>query len=250
MTSKLKTWEAAECRRVVPRFHDEMLFCGNKDEVKGWMYDKSAQLGRRRGAGAGAGATAAQSRPHSHPILNVLNSRELALCTTRGTMLDTHSRSLYCDDYDDDDTSMDDDLMTIERDRQSFPSNALMRIYALLLVRFLPASIRTTSPAQFNARFNTDSIHDIITLEAALTRSSEVEGSQEEKVHKGSERVSFSLLPECLCTHETWFCNAVRTRYLLPIVFPAGRAHGETESHLLLIPPSSSSKILELSIFN
>ncbi|KAH9053061.1 hypothetical protein EDB87DRAFT_1691139 [Lactarius vividus] len=59
------------------------------------------------------------------------------------------------DDNDNDDTpSMDDDSMTISRDRQTFPSNALRRIHALL-VTFLPVSI--------------------------LPHLSEVESSQEEK---------------------------------------------------------------------
>ncbi|KAH9020311.1 hypothetical protein EDB85DRAFT_2153167 [Lactarius pseudohatsudake] len=214
MTSKSKTWEAAECRRMVPWFHDEVLFCGNKDEVKGWMYGKSAQLGRRslsgrRGAGAGARArrrpipasltsnTERTEQPQVGALHDASYYARYTLAVSVTVMEGPEELRSLAEEDCDDDTSTDDDLMTISRDRQSFPSNS-----------------------------NTDSIHDMIALEAALTKSSEVEGSREEKGRKDSGRC---------------FCNAVKTRYLLPIVFPAGRAHAETESHLRPMPPSSSS---------
>ncbi|KAH9036450.1 hypothetical protein EDB85DRAFT_1888811 [Lactarius pseudohatsudake] len=101
MTSKSKSWEAAECHRMVPWFHDEVLFCGNKDEVKGWMYGKSAEgpeLGRRslsgrRGAGAGA-------RARRRPIPASLTSNTERTEQPRvgalhdASYYDTHSRSL------------------------------------------------------------------------------------------------------------------------------------------------------------
>ncbi|KAH8977315.1 hypothetical protein EDB92DRAFT_1822439 [Lactarius akahatsu] len=203
MTSKSKTWEVAECRRMVPRFHDEVLFCGNKDAVKGWMYGKSAQLGRRslsgrRGAGAGA-------RAHRRPIPASLTSNTERTEQPRVGALHDASyyarytfavsvtvmegpeelRSLAEEDCDDD-TSMDDDLMTISRDRQSFPSNA-----HTCPTRDVSARVYSTLPAQSN----TDSIHDMIALEAALTRPSEVEGSREEKGRKGSGRCVWAPRP-------------------------------------------------------
>ena len=118
------------------------------------------------------------------------------------------------DDEDDETSSVDDvDLPRWAR-RSTFPDDALMRTHALL-VALLPASLLPHLPgSQDRIEFlnalasgqllclayntgvrqsrkpwgyiNTDSIHDIIALEAAHTKSSEVEGSQQdERVRKG-----------------------------------------------------------------
>lgn len=146
------------------------------------------------------------------------------------------------DGNDDDETSSvgDDDLPRWAK-RSAFPDDALMRIHALF-VALLPASLLPHLPGPqdrfeflnalssgqllclaYNAGVrqsrkpwgyvNSDSIHDIIALEAALTKSSEVDGSQEEKGRKGwTFRRTDNL--------RLWGA-AVRIRYMLPIISPA-----------------------------
>ena len=117
------------------------------------------------------------------------------------------------EDEDDETSSVGDDDLPRWAKRSTFPDDALMRTHALL-VALLPASLLPHLPGSqdrveflnalssgqllclaYNAGvrqsrkpwgyINIDSIHDIIALEAALTNSSEVEGSQEEKGRKG-----------------------------------------------------------------
>jgi hypothetical protein len=117
------------------------------------------------------------------------------------------------DDEDDETSSVDDDDLPRWAKRSTFPDDALMRTHALL-VSLLPASLLPHLPGSqdrveflnalssgqllclaYNAGvrqsrqpwgyINTDSIHDIFALEAALAKSSEVEDSQEEKGRKG-----------------------------------------------------------------
>ena len=118
------------------------------------------------------------------------------------------------DDEDDETSSVDDVDLPRWAKRSTFPDDALMRTHALL-VALLPASLLPHLPgSQDRIEFlnalssgqllclayntgvrqsrkpwgyiNTDSIHDIIALEAAHTKSSEVEGSQQdERVRKG-----------------------------------------------------------------
>ncbi|KAI9439284.1 hypothetical protein H4582DRAFT_1948160 [Lactarius indigo] len=143
-------------------------------------------------------------------------------------------------DGDDETSSVDDDDLPRWAKRSAFHDDPLTRAHALL-VALLPASLLPHLPgSQDRAKFlnalssgqllclaynagvrqsrkpwgyiNPDSIHDIIALEAALTKS-EVDGSQEEKGRKGwTFRRTDNL--------RLWGA-AVRIRYMLPIISPA-----------------------------
>ncbi|KAH9047199.1 hypothetical protein EDB84DRAFT_1620155 [Lactarius hengduanensis] len=109
----------------------------------------------------------------------------------------------------------------------TFPDDPLMRTYVLLVAFLLTSLLHHLPGSQDRAEFlnplssgqslclaiiNTDSIHDIIALEAALTRS-EVDGSQEEKGRKGW---TFRRTD-----HLRLWGAAGTIRYMLPIISPA-----------------------------
>ncbi|KAH9158918.1 hypothetical protein EDB89DRAFT_1374082 [Lactarius sanguifluus] len=173
-------------------------------------------------------------------------------------------------DGDDETSSVDDDDLPRWAKRSAFPDDPLMRVHALL-VALLPASLLSHLPgSQDRAEFlnalssgqllylaynagvrqsrkpwgyiNTDSIHDIIALEAALTKS-EVDGSQEEKGRKGWRFWRTDNL-------RLWGA-AVRIRYMLPIISPATPDVPTLKPNIEAVPPSpSSSKFSDPPIFD
>ncbi|KAH9017767.1 hypothetical protein EDB83DRAFT_2528542 [Lactarius deliciosus] len=215
---------------------------------------------------------AASGRPARRVVsANVLDS-------IRDLVVTKESEMLVEEDGDDDDGDGDDEISSVDDDdlprwakRSAFPDDPLMRVHALL-VALLPAFLLFHLPgSQDRAEFlnalssgqllclaynagvrqsrkpwgyiNTDSVRDIIALEAALTKS-EVDGSQDEK---GRKCWTFRRTDN-LCL---WGA-AVRIRYMLPIISPTmpdvptlkPNPTGEA------VPPStSSSKFEEPPIF-
>ncbi|KAH9016266.1 hypothetical protein EDB85DRAFT_1898221 [Lactarius pseudohatsudake] len=141
----------------------------------------------------------------------------------------------------------------------TFPDNPLMRTYVLLVAFLLTSLLHHLPGSQDRAEFlnplssgqslclaiiNTDSIHDIIALEAALTRS-EVDGSQEEKGRKGW---TFRRTD-----HLRLWGAAGTIRYILPIISPATPNVPTLKPNPTgdAMPPSpSSSKFSEPPVFD
>ncbi|KAH9051603.1 hypothetical protein EDB83DRAFT_2542998 [Lactarius deliciosus] len=293
----LKIEDIEKQRGIVARYLDtvdEVLFGGNKNSVRGWMYEQERAARKEKPERESRG----KGRRLSAPLLNLNQMAPNAETTAIGrsarrvvsaNMLDSmrdlvvteepeELEILVEEDSDDDDGDGDDETSSVDDDdlprwakRSTFPDDPLMRVHALL-VALLPASLLSHLPgSQDRAEFlnalssgqllclayntgvrqsrkpwgyiNTDSIHDIIALEAALTKS-EVDGSQDEKGRKGwTFRRTDNL--------RLWGA-AVRIRYMLPIISPASpdvptlkpNPTGEA------VPPSpSSSKFSEPPIF-
>ncbi|KAH9020298.1 hypothetical protein EDB85DRAFT_2293897 [Lactarius pseudohatsudake] len=141
----------------------------------------------------------------------------------------------------------------------TFPDDPLMRTYVLLVAFLLTSLLHHLPGSQDRAEFlnplssgqslclaiiNTDSIHDIIALEAALTRS-EVDGSQEEKGRKGW---TFRRTD-----HLRLWGAAGTIRYILPIISPATPNVPTLKPNPTgdAMPPSpSSSKFSEPPVFD
>ncbi|KAH8980626.1 hypothetical protein EDB86DRAFT_3087730 [Lactarius hatsudake] len=256
-------------RGVVARYLDtvdEVLFGGSTSDVRGWVYEQERAARKEKRPTLERAAT--QSRPDSIRDLVVTEESEI----------------LVEEDGDDDDGDGDDETSSVDDDdlprwakRSAFPDDPLIRVHALL-VTLLPAFLLFHLPGSqdraeflnalssgqllclaYNAGFrqsrkpwghiNTDSIHDIIALEAALTKS-EVDGSQEDLEEKGRKVWTFRRTDNL----RLWGrCeDPVQYHDMLPIISPATpdvptlkpNPTGEA------VPPSpSSSKFSELSIF-
>ncbi|KAI0248527.1 hypothetical protein BJV78DRAFT_1235181 [Lactifluus subvellereus] len=175
------------------------------------------------------------------------------------------------DDADDDAFSVDDDDLPPWAKRDAFPDGDLPRAHALL-VALLPASFLPHLPVSpdrdeflnalssgqllcvaYNAGvrqsrkpwgyINSDSIHDIVALEDALSASG-VDGPQAEKGRKGwTFRRTDNL--------RLW-CAALKLRYMLPIISPATPDVPTLKPNPTgdLTPPSpSAAKFAEPPIF-
>ncbi|KAH9164870.1 hypothetical protein EDB89DRAFT_2233714 [Lactarius sanguifluus] len=293
----LKIEDIEKQRGIVARYLDtvdEVLFGGNKDGVRGWVYEQERAARKEkperesRGKGRRSSApllTLNQMAPDAETTAIGRSARRVVSANMLDNMRDLvvteepeELEILVEEDGDDDDGDGDDETSSVDDDdlprwakRSAFPDDPLMRVHALL-VALLPASLLSHLPgSQDRAEFmnalssgqllclaynagvrqsrkpwgyiNTDSIHDIIALEVALTKS-EVDGSQEEKGRKGwTFRRTDNL--------RLWGA-AVRIRYMLPIISPATPDVPTLKPNPTgdAVPPSpSSSKFSEPPIF-